>query len=215
MLRRTTTAPSTRREGRRSPVGLPARREQQDLASAGSPHVTKSCRRVDGVARLSCVWTWTRFLLLRLLPSTLGHPLRRGQREERRFAVGLIYWRAFKFGDSLWLMDMATSYRYVSTQPTRNFDDRYRVDVGYSSATTFSTFYQMSKVRNPLYCISEWSLSLLYCMCITDTVRIAACSFVPAFCMHLCIDSAYCALVELIYVNNNCASLCLRFSCIV
>ena len=110
--------------------------------------------------------------------STLGHPLR-GQREERRFAVGVIYWRAFKFGDSLSLMDMATFYRYVSTQPTRNFDDRYRLDVGYSSATTFSTFYQMSKVRNPLYCISEWSLSLLYCMCITDTVRIGACSFVP------------------------------------
>ena len=55
MLRRTTTAPSPRREGRRSPVGLPARREQQDLASAGSPHFTKSCRRVDGVARLSSV----------------------------------------------------------------------------------------------------------------------------------------------------------------
>ena len=186
MLRRTTTAPSPRREGRRSPVGLPARREQQDLASAGSPHFTKSCRRVDGVARLSSVWTWTRFLLLLLLllPSTLGHPLRRGQREKRRFAVGVIYWRAFKFGDSLSLMDMATSYRYVSTQPTRNFDDRYRLDVGYSSATTFSTFYQMSKVRNPLYCISEWSLSLLYCMCITDTVRIGACSFVPIALVH-------------------------------
>ena len=183
LLRRTTTAPSPRREGRRSPVGLPARREQQDLASAGSPHFTKSCRRVDGVARLSSVWTWTRFLLL-LLPSTLGHPLRRGQREKRRFAVGVIYWRAFKFGDSLSLMDMATSYRYVSTQPTRNFDDRYRLDVGYSSATTFSTFYQMSKVRNPLYCISEWSLSLLYCMCITDTVRIGACSFVPIALVH-------------------------------
>ena len=92
------TVAEKRGTGRRSPVGLPARREQQDLASAGSPHFTKSCRRVDGVARLSCVWTWTRFLLL---PSTLGHPLRRGQREERRFAVGLIYWRAFKFGDSI------------------------------------------------------------------------------------------------------------------
>ena len=72
LLRRTTTSPSPRREGRRSP---PTRREQQDLASAGSPHFTKSCRRVDGVARLSCVWTWTRFLppssLLRLdTPST-------------------------------------------------------------------------------------------------------------------------------------------------
>ena len=184
LLRKTTTAPSPRREGRRSPVGLPTRREQQDLASAGSPHFTKSCRRVDGVARLSCVWTWTRFLLLLLLllllPSTLG----RGQREKRRFALGLIYWRAFKFCDNLSLMDMATSYRYVSTQPTRNFDDRYRLDVGYSSATTFSTFYQMSKVRNPLYCISEWSLSLLYCMCITDTVRNGACSFVPVALVH-------------------------------
>ena len=128
LVRRTTTAPSPRREGRRSPVRLPTRREQQDLASVGSPHFTKSCRRVDGVARLSCVWTWTRFLLLLLLPSTLGHVLR-GQREERRFAVGVIYWRAFKFGDCLSLMDMATFYRYVSTQPTRNFDDRYRLDV--------------------------------------------------------------------------------------
>ena len=27
--------------------------------------------------------------------------LRRGQREKRRFAVGLIYWRAFKFGDNI------------------------------------------------------------------------------------------------------------------
>ena len=182
LLRRTTTSPSPRREGRRSP---PTRREQQDLASAGSPHFTKSCRRVDGVARLSCVWTWTRFLPPPPPPPFYAWtPLRRGQREERRFAVGLLILASIQIWRHLSLMDMATSYRYVSTQPTRNFDDRYRLDVGYSSATTFSTFYQMSKVRNPLYCISEWSLSLLYCMCITDTVRIGACSFVPIALVH-------------------------------
>ena len=175
LLRRTTTAPSPRREGRRSPVRLPTRREQTWQASA-----CLTSRRVAAVlmASLASPAFGHGLASSSSSSSTLGHPLR-GQREERRFAVGVIYWRAFKFGDSLSLMDMATFYRYVSTQPTRNFDDRYRLDVGYSSATTFSTFYQMSKVRNPLYCISEWSLSLLYCMCITDTVRIGACSFVP------------------------------------
>ena len=188
LLRRTTTAPSPRREGRRSPVGLPTRREQQDLASAGSPHFTKSGRRVDGVARLSCVWTWTRFLLLLLLllPSTLGHPLRRGQREKRRFAVGLILLASIQ----IWRQFIASGYGDLLPLRIDANDSQFRrpLPIGCGLFFGYHVLYLLPdvKVRNPLYCISEWSLSLLYCMCITDTVRIAACSFVPYF--FACID---------------------------
>ena len=122
-------------------------------------------------------------------------------RSRRNILASIQIWRLFianGYGDLLPLRIDAT-------------DSQFRRPLPIGCGLFFgSTFYQMSKVRNPLYCISEWSLSLLYCMCITDTARIGACSFVPIF-----LHAFYCALVELIYVHNHCASLCLRFSCIV
>ena len=123
LLRRTTIAPSPRREGRRSPVRLPTRREQQDLASVGLPHFTKSCRRVDGVARLSCVWTWTRFFLLLLLyawtsPSWAAR--REKIRSRRNILASIQIWRLFianGYGDLLPLRIDATDSQFRRPLP--------------------------------------------------------------------------------------------------
>ena len=98
----------------------------KDLASAGSPQFTKSCRRVDGFACLFCVRTWTRFLLLLLLPSTLGHPpstwaaRKEKIRSRRNILASIQIWRLFianGYGELLPLRIDATDSQFRRPLP--------------------------------------------------------------------------------------------------
>ena len=95
-------------------------------ARLGKRRLTKSCRRVDGVARLSCVWTWTRLLLLLLLiPSTLGQPWvarREKIRSRPNILASIQIWRLFianGCGDLLPLRIDATDSQFRRPLPSR------------------------------------------------------------------------------------------------